>query len=162
MVVSAVVVPIARRVRQVPFMVSILPVVTQRKAKAAAITTNHHAIWAFARLTGSTPSGRRREGSRRMSVLAAKNQSEPRIKTKTKTIGQNLNFSIPTKLNRDRTSAASLVTAVGRVSVSSPALRVSVTLLGIVKVGCAIRRLNGSSMVFASPLLAATGLGFRE
>src|SRR2546423_3233448 len=135
MVVSAVVVPIARRVRQVPLMVSILPVVTQRKEKAAAITTNQKAIWLRARLTGSTPSGRRRQGSRRMSVLAAKKTSDPRMTTKIKTIGQNLNFSIPIKLKRERMSCASLFTAVGRISVSEPDFRVSVTLLGMVKVG---------------------------
>src|SRR2546423_367649 len=52
---TAVVVPMASRTRHVVLMVEMLPVVTQRKRKAAAMTTNQNAIWVRARLSGSTP-----------------------------------------------------------------------------------------------------------
>src|SRR2546423_13638385 len=120
---SAVVVPIARRTRQVVLIVAMLPVVTQRKRNAAAITTNQKAIWVRARLTGSTPSGRRRHGSRKISVLAAKNASEMAMTAKTIVIDQNIHLLMPMRLNRQRLSLAWGVTAVGKGEVAAAGLR---------------------------------------
>src|SRR2546423_3742790 len=158
---SAVVVPIARRTRQVVLIVAMLPVVTQRKRNAAAITTNQKAIWVRARVTGSTPSGRRRHGSRKISVLAAKNAREMAMTAKTIVIDQNIHLLMPMRLNRQRLSLAWGVTAVGKVIVSAPDLRVSVTLLGMRKAGLSKSRWKGSSAVLSSSFGAATDFGVK-